>query len=419
MPTHHSPAVPPLLKEISQIKKPVILDLGANCTSVLDFFAQRRCKLYFEDLPAAIKEFDQSDIGIDQCLLDYGETQFDLVLAWDVLNYLSLSEIKSLMDKVNHHCRPNTLFHMIRYMGKYIPTKPRRFQLCEEGQIWFDAEDSVKRQDPAHSTVKILQQFTDHSIENTFMNDLGMQEGFVEHLSRYKSTCHRRKMNLSQATTCPDEENHQSGSNHYYSPAMESLYAQLKLIEKPKILIIGPRSGRHYGYFNAFSQDICIEDLYSALQWHSINKENRVKGEQFENGGNTKNKVLSENTFSYPPDTRFDAVIAWDIFNYCQPEQIKDIGKMLSRLCSKKSWLYFMSYTKANIPTMPGLFSLTDKGWISVKKSCNCTPRLSSLNSSSLVKLLPQFYVKKICVNQNNMLTGVCEYLAQYSEHVS
>jgi len=408
MPLHRSPGLPLLLREIADLDKPKVLDLGAPCTSLLRFFAERKCKLYFEDLPDAL--FDDADAAasleqnIEHHLLDYGDTCFDLVLGWDLFNYLELPAVAKLMARINRHCRPDTLFHMIRYRGPNIPRRPRRFRVDASQQLAFETGELAPRAIAAHSTVRLLQHMTDQFMEGTLMDEAGMQPSFVEHVLRYRPTRrHRKQKQSSPRTRSVNNANAEDRRPAFHSPGLELICHHLAQRRKPKLLVIGKHAGGDY--LDTLNGEVYTEDFLSSLRWR--------ESHQRREGMEQKAELISEGRH-YPTDTQFDAVIAWDLFNYCSPDQIEAVGDWLGRFCNAHTLLYFLSYTHAHIPAQPRAFELLARGRIGSPQGGATVPRGFTLTAAGLMKLLPQFYVKNTFVNRPRMLTGACEYVLEY-----
>jgi hypothetical protein len=403
MGAHYSPGLKQVIREVSNFNKPKILDLGSSNKNVIQLFAKQKSLLFFEDLPELLfansAHSDPSDIHkqLSSYLLDYGDIKFDIVLAWDLFNYLELSTVKLLMEKINHHCRPDTLLHMLRYTGSRIPIQPRRFQATSSGILNYLEGDLRPRLVPTHSTVRLLQHMTDQFMESTVINEAGMQENFVEHILRYKPTKHRKSVVMHQQSKNVDAVN-----RGYISPALETVYQHLATIDQPRVLVFGNQPRNYYHYLSTVSSDIYIDDVYNTLRWRSS-----------DNGH--AEQTFSTDLLNYPRSVRFDAILCWDLFNYCDSAQIERIGTLISQYCHTDSMLLIFSYTRSSIPETPCSFAIDSNGNIRAMNKGHSINRKGNITASALMKLLSNFYVENTYVNQFNMIGGVCEYLFTYS----
>jgi len=96
-----------------------ILDLGGATQQNVSFITNLGHKLYSEDFLSILKDSfseedgsDQSNAGrIDYFLrqsLDYEEGQFDGVLVWDVLEYMSPALLSATVERLHHIARPGS-----------------------------------------------------------------------------------------------------------------------------------------------------------------------------------------------------------------------------------------------------------------------------------------------------------------------
>jgi hypothetical protein len=69
-----------------------VLDLGSAITSNIEFLAGLQCKMYVEHLTSLLYQLitpaTDEPRSFDQLLPYAGEFHFDVVFAWDLLNYL-------------------------------------------------------------------------------------------------------------------------------------------------------------------------------------------------------------------------------------------------------------------------------------------------------------------------------------------
>ena len=149
-----------------------------------------------------------------------------------------------------------------------------------------------------------------------------------------------------------------------------------------------------------------MEDVFNSLLWQKTKSSAKVRETSYQ-------------YFKYSRETKFDVIFAWDLFNYCQPQEITAIGQLLTQHCGPTTRIYLMSYTHPEIPAGSCQFSLTENNRIIVTKARQTTHRRHNLTAAGLTKLLPSFYVNTIHAFQPGMLPGTCEYVLEYREDVS
>lgn len=403
MSMHRSPGILKVLQEVRGIEKPKILDLGATNTSLLSYFSQQKCRIYFEDLPDFLfgqtehRSPEDIDEQLQNYLLDYGDTKFDIVLSWDIVNYLELHTVTSLMEKINRHCRKDTLFHMIRRTNSKIPPKPCLFQIDSSGNLLFDSDNEVKRPVPSHSTVRLLQHMTNQYIESNLMNHQGMHEGFVEHILRYKPP-------VIGAMTNAEPDTNKTPLEEFQSLALDKIYSRLKTINKPKILVISSQTNKQYSYLSEFGGELTVENIYPAI-------------EKF-NSGEMSVANFTNHVFKYPSALRFDAIFLWDIFNFCNNILLQLLCEKLSGLSHAKTILHWLSYTDRHVQTLPSSFAITFAGNLRTARNGKPVARQHYLTAAGIMNLMPNYYVSGTYTKRQGMMPGVCEYLFEYSDKI-
>ncbi len=201
---YHSLALPGLVERLDGDRKCGILDLGPAHGATVEFFSQYSCKLYVADLYRSLNA-RRVDPGIDRPpdlpdkpdrtdgpqdeeeaaertrifdeLLAYdGDTRFDLVLAWDLLNYLEPAQIEVLsrrLARFSHH--GTKLFAMVA-IHKEIPARPCAFKILDTETLEYDALTHGTRAAPRHTEPALRRLMSGFDVESTCVLRNGLQE---------------------------------------------------------------------------------------------------------------------------------------------------------------------------------------------------------------------------------------------------
>lgn len=109
----------------------VILDLGRVQPATVHLFSQIRCRLDIADLPADLErvEAEEEPLALKKLfagvLPDRSEKDTDVVLCWDLLNYLGRPALTALMRRVTARTRPGALLHaVVSYSKPEMPAHP-------------------------------------------------------------------------------------------------------------------------------------------------------------------------------------------------------------------------------------------------------------------------------------------------------
>ena len=151
--TYSSLALRSLLNRLQAGRKLAILDLGAAQDANVKFFSQICCTLYVEDLYDTLVSWWRpayQDNGSYpkpylQSLPSKRQSQFDVVLAWDLLSYLSVSEFRCLMQTLEPHLCPGALLFALIPTKKNIPNRPMRFKIIAYDRVTYEVESVGQR----------------------------------------------------------------------------------------------------------------------------------------------------------------------------------------------------------------------------------------------------------------------------------
>jgi hypothetical protein len=172
-----------LLEQQSADRRAVILDLGAARTETVALFGQFRCRLEFADLGDCC---DQLNTETDPLLLQQmvesllprrRREPFDIVLCWDILNYLQRPALKALMEQVAARCRPGTLAHaLIAYSTPRMPAKPDRYAALPDGHLIIRHVTGADCPAPRYTPEDLRHCLPDYNVESAVLLKNGMQE---------------------------------------------------------------------------------------------------------------------------------------------------------------------------------------------------------------------------------------------------
>ena len=162
-----------------------ILDLGPALGANVDFFAQFSCKVYIEDFYRTLTSFDYlsedklSYQAVFEYLLPYQKnTRFDIILGWDLFNYLERDELQSLILHLGHFCHKGTLLFALISTSKYVPEKPTTFQIVNHDRLLYQTNTTVLRQCPRYQQTDLNQLIPNFRVCNAFL----LRNGFKEYL---------------------------------------------------------------------------------------------------------------------------------------------------------------------------------------------------------------------------------------------
>lgn len=177
---HRSLALPALFDAMGRRPRLSVLDLGSAVGSNVEYLSQFGCKLSIEDLYASRSAAaENEELGPDffSRLLPVPEgTQFDIVFAWDLYNYLSRKELGYLAAELRRLCRPGALVFALIWIHKTIPMQPIRFRIQGPEQLVYERRSTVERPGPRFAPAELNQAMGGFRVDRSFLLRHGVQE---------------------------------------------------------------------------------------------------------------------------------------------------------------------------------------------------------------------------------------------------
>ena len=179
---HRSLALAALFEDIRG-RKVQVLDLGPALGSNVEFLSQFGCKLYIEDLYAALSTRAPSGDGdlagpefFAEFLAIPEETRFDVIFAWDLFNYLHRKELAHFAAHLRRHCDRGARLFALMSILKTMPAQPFRFKIQDEQHLIYERRTSSERPSPRYAPLEITDTFKGFRVDRSFLLRHGIQE---------------------------------------------------------------------------------------------------------------------------------------------------------------------------------------------------------------------------------------------------
>ena len=186
--SQHEPAVyrslglNALLASLASDRKYFILDLGPALGVNVDFWSRLNCRLHIEDFYHSYVDkkasgTEESTEAILAELLPFSEdTRFDIILAWDLFNYLDLEELEALVQRLARWCHPGTLLFALLSSQPTIPAEPTLFKIVDSERMMYQTATSEMRPCPRHQPRDIAKLMARFNVSSSFLMRHGIQE---------------------------------------------------------------------------------------------------------------------------------------------------------------------------------------------------------------------------------------------------
>ena len=172
-----------LMQRLASGGRWVVFDLGAAHSATIHAFGRFRCRLEIVDLAEGLDslngEIDPRRMRqrAEQLLPERREELTDIVLCWDLINYLNQPALNALMECIALRCKRGALAHgLVYYSTKAMPDRPSTFVPIDEQRIAQSAIPVRERPAPRYTPEDLARCMPRYSVERGRLLRNGMQE---------------------------------------------------------------------------------------------------------------------------------------------------------------------------------------------------------------------------------------------------
>jgi hypothetical protein len=178
---HKSFVLPGLLDFLKKPPKKTILDLGPALGE--NIRRMQGCKLFIANFFESLTEGGAAPINAKNfaasCarVLQYpDDVRFDLVLVWDLFNYMGLPEVQVLAQRLVALSQPGTRIMALVSIQKQIPDRPYRFVIRGSDTLLYEMQSKAMRDCPRHNEPDLLRRMAGFKVERGMLLRNGMRE---------------------------------------------------------------------------------------------------------------------------------------------------------------------------------------------------------------------------------------------------
>ena len=180
------------------------------------------------------------------------------------------------------------------------------------------------------------------------------------------------------------------------SLALKALLDSLHPDSRPTVLDLGPPLAGNIAFLSALSCRVRIADLHRSL-----------RAEPLENRKPEAMGALLERLLPLAPGERFDALLAWDVFDYLRPDQVSALMARLTPACSPEARALVLTSTRQQIPAAPLRYRILDRETLAVDGPHEPARDSARRAQPDVRRLMPGFAVRHSVL----LRSGVQEYL--------
>lgn len=378
---HHSFGLAALNQEIIQPGYR-ILDLGPLAVGSTQAFLQMNCPCYIEDLVEFFAENPQSPdmkSALKGHLIAKPEKiKFDVILCWDLLNFLSAEMIAYLIELLQPNLKPGTLLHAMIYTGAKAPRRPAKFKLLQD--FTYETADDPNYPSVAyqgHSTVALMQSLGRFNLSNSLVQRQGMRKDLIEYFFEYDSGAPAGKVRPGSSSDVATYFSSADVGSALNLSGLNSTLASARKSPVSSIMDCGPRSGRNIGALQKQVGELFVLDLHAAIQWR---KQRGEDGEQAIRSAFSKFAALEP----------CDVILAWDLFSFYSPNEVLLLSELLLSKLKASGLLHIVFCKRDRLAKRPSVFEVQADERVFVKEFPLGDESGSFANLTQIIRAMPR-----------------------------
>ena len=163
-----------------------ILDIGPAKNCSIQALSELYCKIYIRDCMSELCAVNTSLIETPQKLNRkfIHELQFyknnpaklDVILLWDIINYLDSAILKSFIQYLIAHTDKNAHIHAFIHTSRLMPEEISQYEILDNEQIRHDNHSPVTRNCPMYFRDSLNKQLAPFKVQRSVLHANGIQE---------------------------------------------------------------------------------------------------------------------------------------------------------------------------------------------------------------------------------------------------
>ena len=179
---HDSPALSEIFTTLDPERPVRVLDLGPATPVNLEYYSAfasgvRIAHLLRDDDPAELEALDTGAfVSILDRLSPIEEDPFELILVWDLLNYLVNEQPTVLSHHLAAVATHGTQIHAMIVTAETMPSKPSRFELLDAGRLDYLPTTAQRTAAPDPPAAQVERWLNPFRITRSFLLRHGVRE---------------------------------------------------------------------------------------------------------------------------------------------------------------------------------------------------------------------------------------------------
>lgn len=178
------PVFASLMDVMTNEDKWVILDLGPARAANLEVLSRFRCRLLIEDVHELAASLGREPAEDKAILVNWFEQwspsvklgTVDVVIAWDIFNYLNTELCKTFVDLLMPFLKPSAYIYLLVYSQKEMSAQPIPFKIISDDRLEYQPLTKTTRPSPRFNQTDLQRYFSQFAVIKSVLLRNGMQE---------------------------------------------------------------------------------------------------------------------------------------------------------------------------------------------------------------------------------------------------
>jgi hypothetical protein len=178
------PVLASLINIMDHERKLVILDVGPARAANLEVLSKFRCRLLIEDIHELTSCWGEDTADNKAALMNWFEQwapgvspeSIDVVIAWDIFNYLKPELCKTFIDLLAPLLKPSAYVYLLVYSQKEMSALPIPFKIISDDRLEYQPTTKATRPSPRFNQTDLKKYLSDFSVVKSVLLRNGMQE---------------------------------------------------------------------------------------------------------------------------------------------------------------------------------------------------------------------------------------------------
>ena len=190
--TLRSPLLFKMLDKLEPEQRYNILDIGKASGTSIDSLSDHWCKLFITDAATGIQRFNYQEEDLTNrfsallnntiLMRESNISDLDIVLLWDLPNYLPSELIKVLTSHLLPLSSPRLVLHTYIYTTRQMPASPANYHITRDTNISMHATSNTQITCPLYHQTELQKYFSPLIVDHSVMLSSGIQE-YIFHLA--------------------------------------------------------------------------------------------------------------------------------------------------------------------------------------------------------------------------------------------